>query len=239
MSRLLSLLIAVVLLGTAGQSAPTDAVAASHSDVQTPGYAEAEATLDRLRDDPNLVYRAEEVQESESILSRLWRGVLRLLHRVFGGQAGYITRPVLGVVLGAVVLWVIVLIARSDVRILSRGSGRLGVKGQLLPDDITAMDYARLASDAEAQGDVRAALRWRFLHVLQHLNATGQSAYRPDKTHAEHAAALSPHVRAPFQLLARVFERTWYGGYDLLASAYAPARDASDAVVQTSVSRPA
>ncbi len=190
MSRLLLLLVTAFLIGVSPQAEPESANALSDSVALSPGYADAEVTLELLRDDPNLAYRSE-VQESESLLSRLWRGFMRLVERIFGGQAGFITRPVLAVVLGAVVLWVIVLIARSDVRVLARGPVRRGSKGQVLPDDISGVDYARLASAAEAEGDVRAALRWRFLLVLQHLDATGQSAYRPDKTHAEHASALA------------------------------------------------
>ncbi len=198
------------------------------------GTERAEATLDSLRADPALRYEVDPEQPT-SLWDRFWSGIGQILRQIFGGNAGYFTRPILYGLMGLLLVWVIVLIARSDVRVLRRGGAAGGARGTgILPDDITREDYAALARQAEARGELRDALRWRFLDVLQRLDATGRSAYRPDKTHDAYAADLSGADQAPFLRVARSFERVWYGGYEVDASAYPAVREAALGIASAS-----
>ncbi len=236
--------ISVLLLIAAWAFAPPNSASAQAADsvaqARASGpYASAEATLDSLRSDPALRYEVDP-ESSDSLWSRFWRGIERILGRIFDGNAGYFTRPVLYSMMGLLLVWAIVLVARSDVRVLRRGTTSARASGgSVLPDDITREDYARLAQSAEERGELREALRYRFLHVLQRLDATGRSGYRPDKTHEAYAADLPADDRAPFFAVARPFERVWYGGYAIDEARYPAVREAALGLVGALKPQPA
>ena len=91
-------------------------------------------------------------------------------------------------------------------------------------EDIAEVDLGARLAAAVGRGDLREAVRVRYLLVLQALDAAGAVAWRRDKTNREYVAevARSRADLAPaFRSATRVFDAVWYGERPVPAEVYA------------------
>ena len=116
-------------------------------------------------------------------------------------------RPVLYVVLGALVLLVAAVLARTSIRRRAAAAVRSGRAGAPDREDPAALE--RDADRAAAAGDWDTAVRLRFRAGLLRLDAGEVIEYRPSLTTGEVAAA----VRSPaFARVGADFDEIAYGG---------------------------
>ena len=76
-------------------------------------------------------------------------------------------------------------------------------------------DFAALQKKAYDAGDIRLAMRYLFLKMLQKLDQKKHIKFAADKTNAVYAREMSDNIRNDFSSLAMYFEYIWYGKFDI------------------------
>jgi hypothetical protein len=88
-------------------------------------------------------------------------------------------------------------------------------------EDIALTDWDALLHNAVQQNDVRQAIRYSYMRVLQLLQHNGLIRYRSDKTNYDYYSELTAtNYKQPFKQLSRQYEYAWYGQYNLSAEAF-------------------
>ena len=120
--------------------------------------------------------------------------------------AFYISLGVL--LLGALLLF----IKRNDIAFRWSSGGGKNYKGPELALDEGPQNYDALARTAVAEGRLRDAVRFRYLHTLQLLEARQLIAPGKDKTNMDFLRELSRTAfHKPFAALTLHYEYVWYG----------------------------
>lgn len=135
---------------------------------------------------------------------------------------------------GLVVLWSVLLgiiayivwrVFLKDGRFSFRGAKKLDVAADD-PDeaDLQNTSWLRLMDEAVAKSNLRAAVRYGYLHLLQALAERDLIHYRPGKTNSDYAAELAGTAgtsgaisTTDFRTVSRSYEYTWYGSYPITA----------------------
>jgi hypothetical protein len=88
-------------------------------------------------------------------------------------------------------------------------------------EEMDTVDFAARAAEAEADEAYRAALRWHYLAVLQHLMRVGLIDWTPDKANRALVRETRGHpVHDRFARATDVFEAVWYGGVSVREASY-------------------
>lgn len=148
----------------------------------------------------------------------LFDGVFERLFALLSGNLGYV---LLWVIVIAVISFIIYRIVSSDSFFFSKKSKKVtGTEGQDT-EDITNTNWESLLQQALAQKDLRMAVRYRYMWLLQLLQQRELILYRTDKTNYEYYTELSGSpYKQPFRQLTRQYEYAWYGSYALSETAY-------------------
>ena len=87
------------------------------------------------------------------------------------------------------------------------------VLGEALPDDITAADLLRKASEIASQGDYRTAIRRAYIALLCELEERGKLSLHKSRTNRDYIEELRGEIEilSPFSQMTGRFEKTWYG----------------------------
>ena len=145
--------------------------------------------------------------------------VADLFDRLAGSLPG--GRPVLSIVLGALVLLVAAVLARTSIRRRTAAAARAG-RGRGGPRGEDPASLERDADRSAAAGDWESAVRLRFRAGLLRLDAREVIEYRPSLTTGEVAAA----VRSPaFERVGADFDEIAYGGRPAQAADEAASRE--------------
>lgn len=178
------------------------------------------ATWQRLTADKAFGYRDEieklPVREQQSGFMQM---LLGLIVRFFASGAGL------------VLVWVLVLALASYIiyrMFISRDSFLFGRSKKMErgtdadeEEDIAATNWPALFHTASAGGDMRLAVRYSYMWLLQLLQQNNLIQYRRDKTNHEYLTELTAtQHRIPFRLMSGQYEYTWYGRYALSPGAY-------------------
>lgn len=88
-------------------------------------------------------------------------------------------------------------------------------------DDITDTNWESLLHKAAKEGDLRMAVRYSYLLLLQILQEKDLIHYRNDKTNFQYAGELvdTPYKQT-FRKLTRQYEYTWYGNFPISNETY-------------------
>ena len=236
---------AVLLLAAllSGQTPPPEAPPASPSEVEAPILdafdapsgaplatdtlrpRPAPAAVEAYRADPDFQYDRPEA-EGPSLWEVFWDWVRRTL---FDPVALHTTAgfwEVVFVVLAVLALgWVVArLVGAEGSGLFARRQPSAAGAGLLDAEDIAEVDLGARLRGALDRGDLREAVRVRYLLVLQALDAAGALAWRRDKTNRQYAAevaAARTDLAAPFRAVTRVFDAVWYGERPVSSALYA------------------
>lgn len=120
-------------------------------------------------------------------------------------------RPLLYILLGILLLACILLfIRKNDIRFFRRSHEEKEEEGTLATEG--PQNYDALARAAIAAGDWREAIRMRYLHSLQLLEAKQLIAPGKDKTNMDYLRELASTAwHKPFAKLTLHYEYVWYG----------------------------
>ena len=89
-------------------------------------------------------------------------------------------------------------------------------------EDIASTNWEALSLQAINNNDLRLAVRYRYMWLLQLLQKNELIHYRNDKTNYEYYTELrETSYKQPFKQLSRQYEYAWYGHFTLSPAAYA------------------
>ena len=214
MRRAPLLLAAALLSGQAPPPAePFDAPERTPRAADTLRALPTPATVDAYRADPDFQYDRPQA-EGPSLWTLFWRWLQRTLFEPVGRYTSVsFWEGVL--VLGAVLAlgWVVARLVGAGGGGVFEGRAPAGA-ALLVADDIAAVDLDARLAEALGRGDLREAVRVRYLAVLQALDAAGAIAWRRDKTNRQYVGEVSAaraDLAAPFRSATRAFDAVWYG----------------------------
>ena len=100
------------------------------------------------------------------------------------------------------------------------------IPAQAEEEDIATTNWEGLLQQAINNKDLRLAVRYRYMWLLQILQRRELIQYRSDKTNYEYYTELSEtNFKQPFKQLSRQYEYAWYGHFALSTAAYAEYSD--------------
>lgn len=182
----------------------------------------ADSTWQRLTAPPKFSYRNKvegaiaPKPRTPSFLERLVMGIIAF----FATALGYI---VMGAVLLGIVIYVVYRLFGKDGRFAFSKAKKLAEDGgQPAEEDLQGTAWMRLLEEAYAAGNLRAAVRYGYLYLLQMLEERGHIHYLPAKTNGDYAAELAGTAAAlPFRAVTRRYEFVWYGDYPITREQFA------------------
>jgi hypothetical protein len=129
---------------------------------------------------------------------------------VVGGST--VATTIAAILLGALLLLLIYLLVRWVWDAVASGQ-TIKLKQEDKPEDQLEPDeLLKLAQQALARGDVRAAIRLRFRAVLRRLPQTSATVLLTNSQLSRRLAREYPAAAQPFSKLVLCFEDAWYGG---------------------------
>ncbi len=184
-------------------------------------YKIAPAQWEQLKRDKAFTYKndiekaPQQTAENNSAIIKF----LRAIAHFFSDGGGYY---LLWILAAGLLIWMLYsLLISKDIFLFSRKAKTFTPAGQPAEEEDINSDWASLALRASANNDLRLAVRYNYMLLLQLLQKGELIQYRSDKTNFEYAAELADTAyKQPFKQLSRQYEYTWYGNYVPTTAAY-------------------
>ncbi len=149
--------------------------------------------------------------------------------RIVAGLISFFSSP-----LGKTLVWVFVflVIAYAIFKIFFTGKTNLFSKSdkedgneegseKKFVDDIMTSDWETLLKQAINSGNMRMAIRYSYLLLLQLMQRRQMIHYRADKTNYDYYYEIKDNsIKLSFKQLTRQYEFSWYGNYPVPEQAY-------------------
>lgn len=169
-----------------------------------------------------------EVKSEQSSWDLLWTRFWRWVSDLLETRPGKVVWKY-GIYAGLVVALVFVVLKLLQIdftRAFGRNLRPAALAYDVQDEDIHELDFDKLLTSAETEGNYRLAIRLGYLHVLKQLTDQGLIRWQPDKTNHDYLFELpAGPLPAAFRELTRQFDYVWYGEHDDLTPAhYAQAR---------------
>ncbi len=185
-----------------------------------------EATLEKLKTDPNLDYGTGPAAMSIWERFKHWLGELFRYLFEAGASANWVEILIyvaIVIVLGYVILW---LLKIDAVKIFFSNKSVNPIKSVVLEENIHEVDFEKRIKDALAKQEYREATRLLFLHALKILSDKNLIHWEPGKTNHDYINELeSEKLKPGFNDLNYFFEYAWYGHFDVNESVFAKAQN--------------
>ncbi len=152
--------------------------------------------------------------------SSLFEAILKWIGDLFGGLLGktFDTSLVQYLIVGLAFALVIYLLARSEFSgfFQRKQSTSTAIDFDEIEENIGQMNFDALIAQALAAGNLRRAVRLRYLYLLRTMSERNLIEWRIDKTNSDYLYELrKPELRPGFTNLTRVFDYVWYGGFQI------------------------
>ncbi|WP_303310586.1 DUF4129 domain-containing protein [Hymenobacter sp. BT730] len=170
-----------------------------------------------------------QIKSEQNAWDRFWQRLANWLQELLRTPVGRITWKygVYAFMVAALVFAVLKLLQVDVTKAFGRAPKRAALAYDTTTENIHALDFTALLTEAEAKGNYRLAVRLGYLFVLKQLTDRSLIQWQPDKTNHDYLTELTTtQLRAGFQELTRQFEYAWYGEQPLTAEQYALVRTA-------------
>ncbi len=105
--------------------------------------------------------------------------------------------------------------------IFGRSSKNQGEDVSAVVEDINETNWEKLLESAQKEGNLRLAVRYSYMLLLQVLQRSELIQYRNDKTNYQYASELTDTpYKQPFRQLSRQYEYAWYGNFPMTEHSY-------------------
>jgi hypothetical protein len=134
--------------------------------------------------------------------------------------------------IGNLILWLLVLVLVGYIvySVFFSNSFFLGRNRKMVKDtgppqdegeDIARTNWEALLQKATQNNDLRLAVRYSYMWLLQMLQQQEMIRYRNDKTNYEYSLELNDtQYKQPFKQLSRQYEYAWYGQFAMSAASF-------------------
>ncbi len=142
----------------------------------------------------------------------------KIFSAIFSKQGKYVVWAILFLILGYAVFKFVVgeksfLFARTKKKVVADAV-------ETTEEDLLEMNWEQKLNEMIQKGDLRYAIRYSYMWMLQLLQEKSLISYRIDKTNYEYAAELKDNFKQPFRQITRQYEYAWYGQYPVTEDAY-------------------
>lgn len=181
----------------------------------------------KLTDDKTFGYK----NESETVKPQVERNDRGLMQKMLQSIYNFFVeaRLLIWIIIIAAILYFIYKTYLSNGSFMFGKNKKMMAEGGLAQtdeEDIATTNWEALLQQAMNNKDLRLAVRYRYMWLLQILQRNELIQYRSDKTNYEYYTELSEtNYKQPFRQLSRQYEYTWYGHFALSTVAYAEYSD--------------
>ena len=177
---------------------------------------------------------ARQDQPPSSLFGKILRWIGELFGKLFGGamESSVFQYLIVGVALALVIY----LLIRSEFSgfFKRKGSSSNTIEFDEIEENIEQMNFDVLIAEALAAGNLRRAVRLRYLYLLRTMSERNLIEWRIEKTNSDYLYELrEPELRSGFTDLTRVFDYVWYGGFQIERRDYDRISRNFDAFTQT------
>ncbi len=154
---------------------------------------------------------------------RFWDWVERKLDAMFSSEGfGSFWEVFQYVLLGAILLLIIWLVIRNDIRRVFYGkSATADIGFKEVNENIHEIDFNKLIEEAVTQKNYRRAVRLCFLRTLKQLSDKELIRWKTDKTNHDYYNELNGKtMQGGFGNLSLMYEYVWYGDFGLTEEIY-------------------
>lgn len=151
-----------------------------------------------------------------SFIEMILKRIADLLGKLFGKT--FDTSLVQYLIAGLALALVIYLLIRSEFSAFfqRKQSASTTIDFDEIEENIGQMNFDALIAQALAAGNLRRAVRLRYLYLLRTMSERNLIEWRIDKTNSDYLYELrQPELRPGFTNLTRVFDYVWYGGFQI------------------------
>jgi Domain of unknown function (DUF4129) len=204
-------LLVLVLLGCAsGVRAQEDSISAPQEVVDVRRFDPA--SIAAYKADPELQYD-QDLRREPSLWERIKAWLYDWLDSIFGSRVGnWVVNNLIYIAAVVLIVFALYILSRHRLRNAFYGAPRSLGEVTAAEEDIRGLDIEAMIREAEAQGDLRRAIRLHYLLVLRRLVDQGVLKWSPEKTDRDYMAQIKdPALRSRFAHLALVFQWVWYG----------------------------
>jgi hypothetical protein len=208
------LILSVACIGIAGSYAQGDTMR-----IESPGRNITHSEWNEITNDPEFYYRDSTEYKPKPIVKTKPGFFERFLIWLATGTGRVIAWGVLVLIVGYAVFRVVIgerggIFARKSKKETSDTE-------ESNEEDISETNWEQLLQKAAKDGDLRLAVRYSYMWLLQVLQHSRLIEYRNDKTNYEYYSELadSPY-KTQFRQLSRQYEYTWYGGFGISQESY-------------------
>lgn len=183
----------------------------------------SKAQEEKLFADEELQYKQEEAKE-EGWLSRFesW-----LADKLFGGadpeKREKITKGITWTLVIAAIGVVIWLMTRTNFTSFVRGESKpVEFNFSDLEEDLNKIDFEARIRKALEENDLRLAIRWHYLKILELMNSKKLIVWEPYKTNIDYSREMDRSAfSAAFRRISRIYDYAWYGRYEISRKQFA------------------
>ncbi len=179
-----------------------------HANAQQAARGISDDRWRKLTADPAFAYKNKiENASAASTGNNFLLRFLQMLSSFFNSTAGHVTIAIVAI---SLLVFVVYKILQSGQIIFARKQAT----EEWTPntDDISVTDWAKLMQEASATENLRLAIRYGYMWLLQLFEKRGLIQYRPDKTNFEYYLELNdPGHKKIFKELSTRYEFAWYG----------------------------
>ncbi|MGE7773420.1 DUF4129 domain-containing protein [Chitinophaga sp. NPDC101104] len=176
--------------------------------------------LQKLRDDESLKYppynpRKDRRPQWMKDLGQWAAGNIRLLRNLMLGALGLL-----------IIVAIVLFMSKNDIPVFRWGSRRKPAESDVA-EEIGQTDLEALALAARNAGQLREAVRFRYLHALHLLENVGLITRTKDKTNMDYLRELGrTSYYQPFAAITLQYEYVWYGKMSLSEAQYGRVNEA-------------
>jgi hypothetical protein len=172
------------------------------------------AKIDSLKKLPDFNYKDNIINETAGLWERFWSFVWYLFNRLFFGPETYVSRQVIYIILGTILIGIIIY------QVLKYNKGSLTSSNSLQNPDlqfenienINTIDFDVEINKAISVINYRLALRLMYLKALKKLSDKEYINWDVSKTNSQYYQELqNESLKNQFIHLTYKFEYTWYG----------------------------
>ena len=178
----------------------------------------SEDHIEKYINQPEYSYRKSILYET-NVFKRYWNSFKRWLSKTLGlsKQAGLDTLIFYLVMFLALMGLIYHLLRTTYDTPWKRSQKALTDEEQILISHRTTdQEFINKIKSSEEAGDLRTAIRFRFIQVVWKLNQVGIIKWQPELTNYQISRMIrSPEIRSEFKALTSIYEHIWYGKYPI------------------------
>ena len=213
-------LLLIVVQGLAAQSDPVDEHIISVDESQL-------AELKTNRDFNYDIHHG----EGTSFISRVWTWIKGLLNQLlyWGGTSPFGKILMYTLIIAAIVYTVLKITQTNSMQLLRKSESNTDY--EVFEEDIHSIPFEEQIQKALDEKNYKLAVRLNYLSALKKLSDANLISWSPGKSNHEYIYELSDkRVKEDFMDLSRLFEYSWYGGFDVEKSIFEKSRTYAKAI---------